>query len=577
MSETLQITDATLKGVQAAREEAGEKNSDPRALTLEKRKAFAYGNQAGDKLEYWAGLKPSADASPEEQDEFKRRIVIADVIGPALNTYTSHILGDDPDWVLTRPDSEEELSEDTEEVKALTLWHKEAKLHERLKKADYDMRWGGVSYLRMFIPEELSEIDPALTSRGGKDLTQSLRLAHLQALDATEAGVYRTPTGLLMAYWYAYAKQIGDKMVTHVEVHTRQAVAVYVEENGDLKLAPPAEGLTNPYPNPVADPADPLTFHSLMCEVRRGEGAQIAQSDIDLQNSVNVAASNIRKNNDLAGHRQYYTVNAAPPLDADGKVSAYEFGPKRVLDIQAGYVEDAEGTPVQDANGKPTITPVSVGTIDPVNSESMREDWATDQRALLSRHNLLWQLAEGQVSGESKRESRSAFDRSLPDEAAPINAALEWAIGTAYRFAQWIGGNDNPESLNVDGRLYLRVAPVDLATWQSALQAYGEGKIDLMTLAESNPFGVDPATFARRVRASWWENPHLALAMQEKGISAPVVMRVLENAMRQDTPPEGMTAPVTAQDVTDAQEMAALNLEPPEPTPGGNNDNLPNV
>lgn len=573
----LQITDATLKGVQAARKEAALKSSDPRSLTLEKRKAFAYGNQAGDKLEYWAGLKPGTDATPEEQDEFKRRIVIADALSPALNTFTSHILGDDPDWVLTRPDSEDELDEDTEEVKALTLWHKEASLHERLKKADYDMRWGGASYLRMFIPEELSEIDPSLTSRGSKDLTQALRLAHLQALDATEAGVYRTPTGLLMAYWYAYGKQVGDKMVTHVEVHTRQAVALYVEENGELKLAPPQADLPNPYPNPVADPADPLTFHSLMCEVRRGEGPQIQFSDVDLQGSTSVAASNIRKNNDLFGHRQYYTVNAAPPLDREtGEETFYQFGPKRVLDIQADYARDAEGNPVQDANGKPTLTPVSVGTFDPVDSRSAREDAEWYKRALYDRHNLLWRLAEGQVSGESKRESRSAFDRSLPDEAGPITGALEWAIGTAYRFAQYIGGSDTPESLNVDARLFLRVAPVDLETWKSALEAFRNGEIDLMTLAENNPFGVDPAMFVRRVRASWWENPHLALAMQEKGISAPVVMRVLENAMRQDTPPDGLTPPVSSQDVTDAQELASLGLQPPEPQ-GGNSGNLPNV
>lgn len=574
----LEITQSILDGVVADRTARAAKGNDPRALPLEKRKAFAYGNQAGAQLEYWPGLKPADGADPKEVDEFKRRIVIADALSGVLGTYTSHIIGNDPEWMLTAPDSGEELPTDSDEVKALTLWHKQSELHARLKKADYDMRWGETSYLRLLIPEVFHELYPEMLTQGGKDLPTALRLAHLQALDATEAGCYRDASGVPLAYWVAYSKPIEGKPVTHIEVHTRTAVAVYTEDNGKLKLAPAAEGLTNPYPNPVADPEDPLTFHCLMHEVRRGEGAQINFSDIDLQGSVSVSASNIRKNNDLAGHRQYYTVNAAPPIDQEtGERIAYQFGPKRVLDIQADYVTGADGQPVVGSDGKPSLTPVNVGTFDPVDSDGMRQDAEFFKRELYDRHDLLWKLAEGNVSGESRRESRAAFDRALPDEAQPIQAALEWAIGTAYRYGQFIMGNQNPESLNVTGRLFLRISPVDLETWKTALQAHAAGQLDDLTLGEINPFGVDAKTYTERIQAARWRNLPLANAARTAGLPEAAYLRWVQNALQLDTPPEGLVEIVTAEDVTNAQEMASLGLEAGAGADNGTGTDLQNV
>lgn len=547
----LTISAAILNGVAADRKAHAVKGADPRALDLDKRKAFAYGNQAGDNLEYWSGLKPPTTATVEELGEYKRRVVIMDVLTGCLSTYTSHILGDDPDWTATRPDAEQELDAQSEEVKALALWHQDAGLHGKLKKADYDMRWGEVSYLRMFTPDVLQELAPQLLTRSPRELRQALRLAYLQELDATQAGCYRDGAGVELAYWYAYSQVENGQTLNLVEIHTRQAVGVYVDQGGELVPKNLGEGRENPYPNPVADPDDPLTFHCLMHELRRGEGAQIALSDIDLQNSTSVAASNIRKNNDLAGHRQYYTVNAAMPQDDEGKPIPYRFGAQRVLDIQAAYVLGTNGEPVVDDKGKPVLSAAHVGTFDPVDSKGMREDAAFYKGEVYSRFDMLWKLNEGQVSGESKRESRSAFDRSLPDEAVPAGRALEWAIGTAYRYAQYIQNNDAPESLNIKARLYLRVAPVDLETWKSALQAEKDGQLDLLTLGEMNPYGVEATTYVERVLAARASNPTLANLSRTAGLPEPVYLRMLKEA--------GL--PVLPADLARADALADLGLE----------------
>lgn len=555
------IDDSTLLAVAAAIKIAGAKASDFRALSLQKRRDYAYANQVGQTLDYWAGLKPS-DAA--DYDEFKRRIVVAKVIGPCLNRFVTHSLGRDPEWALQEGDKP--IKPTDERTMALAGWHRDASLHARLKQAMFDMLWGQTSYLRMFIPDSYSAILGGIT-QGGRDLAQATRLLHLQAVDATQAGRVADSSGVSVAYWYAYSVTVeGGKSENRVEIHTRQLIGQYKVDGDKLTLVAAAEGAINPQENPLYDPEEPLAFRTLMFELRRDQGSMIDESSVDLQNSFNVTKSNIRKNNDLAGHRQYATIDAAPPgvpgADGEDVEGQYAFGPNRVLDIRSEQLVDTGGSALLDLNGKPMIQKATVQTFDPVDSSSMRDDAKAFKHELLDQYNQLWTANEGQVSGESKRESRAAFDKQLPAEAAPVGAALVWAIETALQFASWLVSDSELASarlLRCTPRLYLDTLPTDLETLKVLIGMEAAGRLDQETLLENTPGVSDVTTVLERIRIGRATHDLSILAALELGgISKADAMRALQAA----------GYPITPDAIAQAEAMGSLDTgqdDPPEP------------
>ncbi len=507
--------DKLIEAVIAARSAATTANNDVRNPTLLKLKHFAEGEQIGPNLEYYPGLVPD-DAT--ERNQLKKRLIVIALIGPILNRYTSHILGRDPEWTATPQGAKAPLKPDDDRVSALSAWHTGAgRVHAELKRADEFMRWGGRSYLHMYVPDVYRVIlgKPEL-ARDAADTADALERIRLDALDATQAGVIEVD-GVPLAYWRAYSVTGPDgKAQNRVDVHTRQEITVYAEESG--KLSPVGQ----PRENPLYDPARPLRFRALIHEMKREAGPQVTQSDIDLQNGVNTTAGNVIRNNNLGGWRQYYTTDAAQPKDpVTGEKTAYTFGPARVVDIQSDFLRDNEGNPVPGPDGMPVMLKASVGTFDPVNSTFMREDADWLELKLLSRFNQTWVVqGEANVSGESKRESRAAFDKSLPSEAQPAQQALRWIIETADAFAQWVQGKDTLEWLTVTARLFTDTDKVDLATLQHLDAMHTAGKLSLETLLESVP-GVDNVEAElKRIQAERATNPAALNALRELGWDA---------------------------------------------------------
>jgi len=549
--------DAILKAVQEARKAALKVEADPRLLTNVKRRDFAQGEQIGKNLEYYPGLIPE---DPDEREAFKKRLMVLALIGPALNNFTTHTLGRDPEWTASAGEDGKPLEPDDERVKALSIWHKgNGRVHAELKRADQHMRWGGVAYLWMYTPDVYRVLSGGQLQRNAPTYAEALELIRLDALDATQAGAVEQD-GVKLAYWRSYSVTVDGKAQNRIEVHTRQEITVYVED-GD-KLVPASDVGENPRPNPLHDPARPLRFPALMYEMKREEGPQVTQSMVDVQNATNTTAMNVLRNNNLGGWRQYYTLNAARPVDdVTGEKTNYRFGPSRVLDIQADYLRNADGTPLLNATGDPIMLTASVGTFDPVNSQFMREDADWYERKLLGQLNQLWTLAaEAAISGESRKQSRRAFDLSLPAEAQPARDALQWIIQTADHFAQWVMGQDVPtDPITVDARLFLDVDAVDLETLKQLDLMHSAGKISLETLLESTPGVTDVAKELERIKAELASNAKFALELFTGGLLPRAVgLGVLKQA----------GYPVTPEQIAAAEEMESLGL----PAEGGEDE-----
>lgn len=502
-----------LELVQASRKAATETKSDPRLLTLQKLKDYARGEQIGPNLEYYPGLIPE---DPAERENLKKRLMVLALLGPILNRYTEHTLGRDPEWTAAL--NGKPLPPEDERVSALTTWHTgSGRVHAELSRADQYMRWGGRAYLYLYVPDVYRVIlGKDELSRDAADTAAALELIQLDALDATEAGSVEVD-GVKLAYWRAYSVTVDGKPQNRLEVHTRQEITIYAEESGKLK---PAEGVgLNPRPNPLYDPASPLRFRALIHEMKREAGPQLEQSDLDIQNGVNTVGSNVIRNNNLGGWPQYYTTDAAAPRDPEtGEKTAYSFGPARVVDVQSDYLRNSDNSPLLGPDGSPIMLKASVGRFDPVNSAFMRDDADWFEGKLLSRHNQLWTIqGEGQVSGESKRQSRIAFDRSLPGEAKPAQGALKWVIETADAYAQWVQGSDTLDWLNVTPRLFYDVDKVDLETLKQLDLMHTAGKISHETLLESTPGIDDVAAELEKIKAERAENVKAAAELLEVG------------------------------------------------------------
>lgn len=539
--------DAILKAVQEARKAALKVEADPRVLSPTKLRDYARGEQIGKNLEYYPGLVPE---DPTEREAFKKRLAVLALLGPALDRFTTHILGRDPEWTASAGEAGKPLKPEDERVKGLGEWHKAGgRIHAELKRADQQMRWGGAAYLWMYTPDVYRVLSGGELKRDAATYAEALELIRLDALDTTQAGAVEQD-GVKLAYWRAYSVMVDDKAQNRIEVHTRQEVTVYVED-GD-KLVPASDVGENPRPNPLFDPLKPLRFPALMYEMKREAGPQITQSMVDVQNATNTTAMNVLRNNNLGGWRQYYTVNAARPVDdVTGEKTNYVFGPSRVVDVQADFLRDKEGDMAQGPNG-PILLPVSVGTFDPVNSTFMREDADWFEQKLLGQLNQRWTQDESKVSGESKRESRAAFDKELPAEAQPARDALKWIIETADRFAQWVMGQDVPtDPVTVDPRLFLDVESVDLETLKVLDLMHTAGKLSLETLLESTPGVTDVAKEMERIKTERASNPTALNALRELGWDAADWLKALQ----------GIGFPISLEAITRAEELAAAGAE----------------
>ncbi|NJK45830.1 MAG: hypothetical protein HC933_17575, partial [Pleurocapsa sp. SU_196_0] len=228
---------------------------------------------------------------------------------------------------------------------------------------------------------------------------------------------------------------------------------------------------------------------------------------------LNESWTNLKRNDQLAGYRSIITTNAEDPTDDNGKPIPWTFGPARVQSLQGVIARGDE------ANPEAIATP-GVIVVDPVNPlESSIPTITTLVEAILEQLDQLWTRSSSQnVSGESKRESRKAFDKRVIETAGGLVRALQWALETALALAATVNNRRDPYArYRINPKLFLDVERGNLELFKALLTGYERNVVSLEALVLANPGVEDAAAELQRLHAPARLTPALADAAIASG------------------------------------------------------------
>jgi hypothetical protein len=501
-----ETTLALLKLALASTSKAVKSDDVGRTRSPQRLHDYSHGEQWGNGT-YWKGRRPKASSEgTSDLTEVRKLFTQDDQLGPALNRLVAGMLARDPEWdaervtpaatATARPDGQDAQAtgattageteatdaELVEVVEALSTWHEDANLHGTLKDAAYGMLAQGRGFLRINIPREYA-LQGLAREGGATDLVSALELIHIHFVDATQAGVLIDEHGRQVGYYYAY-DEVTDGRTRHlIELHSPEFIETYLWESNELTLISEEGG--GDTPNLLYDPLRLRRPHYQMLALERDGGSALTLSSLDKQDALNVSWTNLRRNDDLAGFRSLILFNADEPVDEEGKPTYYRMGPSLVQNIRGVPLKvDASGNPEQVASPSALV-------VDPVDPDTFLKTIEALRLAILAEFDQTWTLADAKaVSGDSKKESRAAFEKRLSLEAPPIDRALAWALDTTYRLACKLAGQE-PLALTFIPRLFLDVSKGDLASFQANVQAHGLGLASRETVVDSNPSVVD--------------------------------------------------------------------------------------
>ena len=497
-----------------------------RKLTLDKRYKYASGEQLDDKLSLYRGIKPD----DEGVSEFLKVARTGDKIGPGLNRFVAGVLGLDPEWSIKRSDSDvtsEILEGDTEtddpetqgpsnedltlarELNELedtmTVWHRQAKVHEVLKDAYRYSLWGGLSELRQYIPDIYAD-DARVIGRSFSSVEEALSVIYFQAIDPRYAGPVVDEHGNTLGHWYEYEEEATDKInkaTTFIELHVDKEIRRYREDS--IKGFELVDTAANPFYREGERP------DFLMHTEAHPSGGVLDESIIDEQDSLNESKVEMRRNGQMGGHRQLILINAQKPTDELGNEIAYSVGPSVAMHVY--------GYEYLDSSGNKAITTPSVIVVPPVDPENFIKAIKHHTFEILSRFSQTHLEADFlAISGESKKDSRSSWEEMLELEAAAPADALAWAIRNGLRFAYWLTGKDDGkyDDYEVIPSLKLAISSADMATVMDASTLVERNHMSLQGFIEQNPL----------VQGKEGEKAQLKREAKERAANAPVIPAV---------------------------------------------------
>lgn len=488
---------------------------DARAPDFERLEHYSIGDFWGVGGKYWRGRIPKTGGL----DDVQKLFVADDRINAAVDRLVSAIVGRDPEWDIAEPGAKPD-AEDSPLVTALEAvlsdWHEDADLHRELKRFTRLVQVYGRASLKVYIPDAYSD----LARRGAtRETAMALELIHVLALSPRHAGALRDAHNRVIAHWHRYTVLEEGKNIERLEVHTPEDVATYNLAGSALQLIAP------PLPNPLYDKLRRRRPRFMLLEVALEGGGAFTTSVLDKQDALNEAWTNLKRNDQLAGYRSIITLNALDPVDDDGNPIPWTFGPARVQSLKGIITKgDAE---VPEGVAMPGV--VVVDPVDPLKSSIPNIEKLTE--AILDAFDQLWtHTSTGHnTSGESKRESRRAFDKRVIEAAGFTAAALRWALETATSLAAWLEGNPEAyKELRFNPKLFLDVERGNLELFKSLVEASDRGLVSLETLVNANPGVEDQAAELQRLARP----PRLSPARADAAVTSQRLSRqaALENA-----------------------------------------------
>lgn len=478
-AETLDVIDAPTQRAFVAALNTREENID-------ELHDYAHDEQLGRSAERWKGRRP-ADG---DEEQFLSMLVVNDQIGPAMGREVSDQFAKDPDWDATQ--GEQKLDNTHEVVTALTDWHKEAGLVATAKEAAAARFWAGRMVGRVYIPEEYAErITPGALGHP-TTLAEALDLVHVQAVDPREGGPVEDQHGRVLGYWYAY-DQAGEqegRSKRIVELHLKDQIHKFEQRDGNLHLLEEESA-----DSPFHDPAQPQRLRRaeyLMWHTDREGGSAITKTARTSQDRLTVVVTYHGRNDDQTGYRQFITTNAEQPRNKKGEAIPFPMGPGVALNIR-GLKKPKAGTSIGGGDEHERHTP-TWQVVEPLNPKEFHipseEAW---KRRILDVFDQAYTLTpEVQVSGESKRQSRKAYDRRVAFAAQDAGLFLAWALRAALMLAaQVLDKTAEYRDVTFQPKLYLDVDAVNLEELRVKLNMWQAGALTLTTLLEATPGVTD--------------------------------------------------------------------------------------
>jgi hypothetical protein len=418
---------------------------------------------------YWRGRKPKNAGSEgvNAYGEIMNLFIQDDQIGTSIDRFVASTIAKDPEFSTTLQAADE---------LELTQFWKDQKVHDKLNKLVRDGLVDGISSITPYLPDKFA---PDGIPPRAKDLKEALAFIRVNQANTLQSGRIKDPHDDVVASYYATTIENlkTGKKTLRVEVQT-PTVSQSFELVG-AKMTALNEAIPNEF------------VKVLTAFYERPSGSILRWQHIDLQDRLNVAWTNLSRNDDLAGFRMLSVSNAKRPTDPlTGLEVNWHMG--------ADVVLMPEGLEIEGGG----LTTPNVLVIDPINVSTVNLPTITAFREAIAGHfNQTWAKTNTFAMSEgSQKETRKGFDKTVMGEGALLNLVVETLVKNTLLLAGALQGDAlKYADIAVTPRIFMDVAQGDLEIFK-ALSGAPAGLVSIETIIESNPAVTDPLLELKRLK-----------------------------------------------------------------------------
>jgi hypothetical protein len=398
----------------------------------------------------WVGPRPTSTDTESAQVmlEIQRAFVSKNAIREIVNRHRDGVVGREIAWsfVPRRPmeDDEQPKRDEKKLIKeaeaTLTEWWDKRKALKFVQQAVVTLLKHKRASLRVFVPSGmLQTTDPATGEAMAPrvplaDLPASLDRIYISHPRPGQTAVITDDDTQQQASVYIYTKDSTTYAeLSYVDLESGKTVLRIV--GGDSEQ--PMEGVA-------------LDLGGLLLLGEATRETFISEQIRSLQMQLNLAKTMEGRNVVQGGFLERTILNAQMPgswvddpngqLQPDGTRKTFK---PSALRIGAGRTNFISGQPLRDEQGRITgYTPASMVYRDPVSPENFELTADAAHRAILEEGQQLHALIAGDAtaSGESRKQARSDYERSLLTTKSEIDALVRWLLETVLALAAIFAG-----------------------------------------------------------------------------------------------------------------------------------------
>jgi hypothetical protein len=413
----------------------------------------------------WIG--PMVDSEDKSHQAVMAEIEEGLVSHPAIEEVTDRhrdaVIGTEPGWNVTviRPLKEKEKPTEDEQRRideaeaGLTDWWDDRDVLKEIQYAVEDLLLGARGVMRLFVPEgniEVSQSGDAFIPLGS--LEESLNRVHPMFLEADTAVVLRDP--VTMARCGVYLFEL-EELITHRPV--RFAELTYLDRNLDTVIryvgqtndpvavdqAPALAKIAELQESYTGRVALPLNRHLTMYEMNTSKPL-ITEPILSNQKLLNMAKTMMGANVILGGFLERVILNGQMPgewVDDPSAPRGKRFEPAP-LKVGAGTTNFISGAVVgyDPVTKDPVVATPQIKYRDPVKVDTFTATVDSAYKDVLHGARQLHVIISGDAvaSGESRKQARDDYEKSLKRTKTRLDAMGRWLLETTLQMGALFSG-----------------------------------------------------------------------------------------------------------------------------------------